>query len=121
MIHGYQSGMHGPIRGLSPLFRQTPIKHDRPRLLGGLVYREVLTDHDSDDVSELCGLQSSCGFEKKTPVVMPPIRLTILLAFEPERSCGHSESCWKDPQEASGAESPHENALVLRKVLESPV
>jgi hypothetical protein len=50
------------VEDLGPLFRQSPVKHDRPRLLGGLVYRQVLTDHDADDVSELCGLQSSCGF-----------------------------------------------------------
>ena len=39
------------VEDLSPLFRQSPVKHDRPRLLGGLVNREVLTDHDVDDVS----------------------------------------------------------------------
>jgi hypothetical protein len=48
------------VEDLSPLFGQSPVKHDRARLLGGLVHREVLTDHDADDVSELCGLQSSC-------------------------------------------------------------
>jgi hypothetical protein len=67
---------------LSPLFGQSPVEQDRPHLLGRLVYREVHTDHGTDDVSELCGLQSP--YEKEQNVVMPFSLLP--LAAPPPRS-----------------------------------
>lgn len=54
------------MEDLRPLLGQSPVKQDRAQLLGRLVYREVLTGQDADDVSELRGLQSPWG-----NVVMP--------------------------------------------------
>lgn len=48
------------VEDLGPLLGQSPVEQNRARLLGRLVYREILTDEDADDLSEICGLQSPC-------------------------------------------------------------
>jgi len=40
------------VGDLGLLLRQSPVERDRSRLLGGLVHREVRTDHDAEDMSE---------------------------------------------------------------------
>ena len=49
------------MEDLGPLLGQSPVEQDRSHLLGGLVHREVLADHDAKDVSEMTWLQSPCG------------------------------------------------------------
>ena len=39
------------VEDLGPLLRQSPVKQDRSRLLGRLVYREVVSDQGADDLS----------------------------------------------------------------------
>lgn len=73
------------VEDLSPLFRQSPVKHDRPRLLGWLVNREVLTDHTADDVSQLCRLQSSCGDLQTLLLSSCQCNLVTLLAISRTR------------------------------------
>ena len=50
---GWKEGNTDPfMEDLGPLLGQSPVEQDRPRLLGGLVHREVLADHDTEDMSE---------------------------------------------------------------------
>jgi len=73
------------VEDLSPLFRQSPVKHDSPRLLGGLVYREVLTNHGADDVGEQRGLQPSYGGFR-------PLLLLLLLLLLLSYQSGYTEN-----------------------------
>jgi len=50
---GRKEGNTDPfVEDVGPLLGQSPVEQDRPRLLGGLVHREVLADHDAEDMSE---------------------------------------------------------------------
>ena len=48
------------MEDLGPLLGQSPVEQDRPRLLCGIVHREILADHDAEDMSEQTWLQSTC-------------------------------------------------------------
>jgi hypothetical protein len=60
------------VEDLGPLLGQSPVEQDRPRLLSRLVHREVLADHDAEDMSEQPGLQPPCSTTLQ--VYLPPHR-----------------------------------------------